>query len=73
MIKADPDLIFLADTICCQQTASTVAKRPGWSSISAVSNHRVIGLDDSVASQWGTRVPQLLAKIVDADKTIPVS
>ena len=30
VIDADPDLIFLADTLCCDQNAATVAERPGW-------------------------------------------
>ena len=30
IVKADPDLVVLADTKCCGQTAALVAKRPGW-------------------------------------------
>ena len=30
LIAANPDFVFLADTICCQQNAATVAARPGW-------------------------------------------
>jgi iron complex transport system substrate-binding protein len=73
IVKANPDLIFLADTDCCQQSESTVAKRPGWSSISAVANHHVIAVPDDVASQWGTRVPELLQAIVTADLAVPAS
>ncbi|MDQ4005889.1 MAG: ABC transporter substrate-binding protein, partial [Actinomycetota bacterium] len=29
IVDADPDLIFLADTKCCDQSAATVADRPG--------------------------------------------
>src|SRR5262249_30672544 len=36
LVTAAPDLIFLADTKCCQQTSATVAARPGWSAIPAV-------------------------------------
>jgi iron complex transport system substrate-binding protein len=32
IIKANPDYIILADTICCHQSAATVAGRPGWPS-----------------------------------------
>jgi iron complex transport system substrate-binding protein len=56
IVSADPDLIFLADTKCCHQTAATVAKRPGWSSISAVRNDHVVAVDDDIASRWGPRV-----------------
>ena len=30
IVSADPDLIFLADTKCCNETAETVAARDGW-------------------------------------------
>jgi iron complex transport system substrate-binding protein len=74
VIKANPDMIFLADTDCCQQTPATVAARPGWSTLSAVQNHHVVSAgSDDVASQWGTRLPDLLTAIVNADVAIPVS
>ena len=38
IVYANPDLIVLADTKCCEQTAATVAKRPGWDQIDAVAN-----------------------------------
>src|SRR5690606_18183419 len=60
IIEADPDLIFLADTVCCQQTAETVAARPGWDGISAVQNGNVVELNDDIASRWGPRVVDLL-------------
>ncbi|MGH3125872.1 MAG: ABC transporter substrate-binding protein, partial [Streptosporangiaceae bacterium] len=31
IIKANPDYIILADTVCCHQDAATVAARAGWS------------------------------------------
>ena len=66
ILEADPDLVFLADTKCCGQSASTVAKRPGWSGLSAVQNDAVIGLDDDVASRWGPRVVDLLRIVAAA-------
>ena len=66
IIKADPDLIFLADTKCCGQSAATVAKRPGWDQISAVQNGGVIELDDDIASRWGPRVVDFLQAVADA-------
>ncbi|MCG5212109.1 ABC transporter substrate-binding protein [Streptosporangium soli] len=57
--KADPDLIFLADTKCCGQSRDTLAKRPGWGKLSAVKNDQVIGLDDDIASRWGPRIADL--------------
>ncbi len=68
IVNANPDVVFLADTICCGQNASTVAAREGWSQIAAVRNGLVIGLDDSIASRWGPRTPQLLEAIIAAFK-----
>jgi iron complex transport system substrate-binding protein len=66
IIDANPELIFLADTKCCGQSAATVAQRPGWEQIDAVANEAVIPLDDDVASRWGPRVVDLLRTIADA-------
>jgi len=66
VIAADPDLIFLADTTCCQQSAATVAARPGWSTLRAVRNGNVVALDDSVASRWGPRVVDLVKAVAAA-------
>jgi iron complex transport system substrate-binding protein len=56
VISANPDLIFLADTKCCAETAATVAARPGWDAIAAVQNGGVIEMDDDIASRWGPRI-----------------
>jgi len=66
LIDADPDLVFLADTKCCDQTAQTFAARPGFDHLSAVRQGRVFNLDDDVASRWGPRVVELLRAIVAA-------
>jgi cobalamin transport system substrate-binding protein len=65
VVKADPDLIFLADTKCCGQSARTVAARDGWDQITAVRSDGVVELDDDVASRWGPRVVDFL-KIIAA-------
>lgn len=66
IIDADPDFIFLADTVCCGQTAETVANRPGWHVLSAVGSGNVVELDDSIASRWGPRVVDFFRVVVDA-------
>jgi iron complex transport system substrate-binding protein len=66
IVSANPDLIVLADSICCGQKASTVAARPGWSGISAVRHHRVIAIDDSVASRWGPRIVDFARAVATA-------
>jgi iron complex transport system substrate-binding protein len=60
IIRSNPDYIFLADTLCCGQNAKKVAKRPGWSVLSAVKDGHVAGLNDDIASRWGPRVVDLL-------------
>ena len=70
LLDADPDLIFLADTRCCSQTAVTVAERPGWETLTAVTNGTVVELDDDVASRWGPRIVHLLRVIVDSVNAI---
>ncbi|HET9115619.1 MAG TPA: ABC transporter substrate-binding protein [Gaiellaceae bacterium] len=58
IIAQNPQIVVLADTKCCRQTAATVGARPGWSTISAVQHGRVVGVDDDVASRWGPRIVQ---------------
>jgi len=71
LIKANPDMIFLADTKCCQQTAETVKARPGWSTITAVKTGQIVPLDDDIASRWGPRIVDLVRVITDAVAKVP--
>jgi iron complex transport system substrate-binding protein len=59
LLKADPDIILLADTKCCAQSAKALSER-GFSALSAVKSGQVVELDDDVASRWGPRVVDLL-------------
>jgi iron complex transport system substrate-binding protein len=56
VVSANPDVVVLADSKCCGQSARTVAARPGWGAIRAVRNGRVVAVDDDVASRWGPRI-----------------
>lgn len=66
IVGADPDLILLACTEFCGQSAATVAERPGWDTMTAVSDGRIVELDDDVASRWGPRVVELVEAVVEA-------
>jgi iron complex transport system substrate-binding protein len=66
IIKANPDFIILADTVCCHQTAATVARRPGWAGLTAVKAGHVILLNDDIASRWGPRIADLMRTVVTA-------
>jgi len=56
IVSSGPDLIVLADTVCCGQKPSTVAARPGWDRISAVRTGSIVRIHDSIASRWGPRL-----------------
>lgn len=71
IVSADPDLIFLADTKCCKQSAETISSRDGWALLSAVTNNRVIELDDDVPSRWGPRIVEFVVAIRDAIALVP--
>jgi iron complex transport system substrate-binding protein len=70
IIVSDPDLIVLADTVCCKQSAATLAARPGWSRIAAVKRGDVVPVEDSIASEWGPRVVLFLEKVAKAVKRL---
>jgi iron complex transport system substrate-binding protein len=71
LVSADPDMIFLADTKCCQQSADTVKARAGWAGITAVKSNQIVPLDDDIASRWGPRVVDLVRQITDAVAKVP--
>ncbi|MGH3319210.1 MAG: ABC transporter substrate-binding protein [Streptosporangiaceae bacterium] len=66
VIEKNPDLIFLADSQCCGQSTRTVAKRPGWSHVTAVRRGNVFVLDPDISSRWGPRVVDFLRAVVRA-------
>jgi iron complex transport system substrate-binding protein len=73
IIAADPDLILLADTLCCEQNAAAVAARPGWEAMKAVVDGGVVELNDDVASRWGPRIVDLLSQIAGAASDVTAS
>ena len=72
IVAQNPDLIFLADTKCCKQSAQTVGARPGWSELNAVKRSQVIALDDDIASRWGPRIVDQFRTIVEATSKVAV-
>lgn len=73
ILDQDPALIFLADTKCCGESATTAAARPGWSELTAVRDGTVIELDDDIASRWGPRVVDFYAAISAGISKVPVA
>jgi iron complex transport system substrate-binding protein len=56
LVEQAPDIIVLADTKCCGESAATVAQRPAFGTIPAVVEGRIVEADDDVVSRWGPRV-----------------
>jgi ABC-type Fe3+-hydroxamate transport system substrate-binding protein len=65
VVGAAPDLIVLADTICCDQTAETVAERPAFDTVPAVQEGRVLEGSDDIASRWGPRIADFAESVAD--------
>ena len=55
LLKSDPQVIFLADAQY-GVTADSVAKRAGWSQISAIKNKKIVELPADIPSRWGPRL-----------------
>lgn len=66
VVAASPDLIVLADTVCCGQSPATVAQRPGWHRISAVRTGSIVRIDDAIASRWGPRLVSFFRAMASA-------
>jgi iron complex transport system substrate-binding protein len=73
LVDADPDMVFLADTKCCQQDLATFGARPGFAGMTAVETGRVVPLDDDIASRWGPRIVDMLRAITEAVAEVPVA
>ncbi|MFN8223823.1 MAG: ABC transporter substrate-binding protein [Gaiellales bacterium] len=70
IVKASPDLIVLADSVCCGVTAGKAGGRPGWSSIAAVRSGSILRVDDSIASRWGPRLVNFYRAMATALKRL---
>jgi iron complex transport system substrate-binding protein len=66
IVSSNPDLVVLADSVCCGQNADSVAGRPGWSGIKAVRNRSILRIDDSIASRWGPRLVNFVRAVGSA-------
>lgn len=64
ILASDPNLIVYTDAYTYD--AEDIAARPGWDSLSAVTDGNIVEVDDDVASRWGPRVVDFLQVIVDS-------
>jgi iron complex transport system substrate-binding protein len=60
-----PDVVVLADTVCCDQTAETFAQRPAFDTLPAVTEGRVLAANDDIASRWGPRVADFAESVAE--------
>lgn len=72
ILQQDPDLIFLADTICCGITGESIQDRPGWNNLTAVQTGSVVELNDDVASRWGPRIVDHIRIVATATAALSV-
>lgn len=70
IVSQSPNLIVLADSVCCGQTPTKVASRPGWSGIDAVKTWSIVRIDDSIASRWGPRIMNFVRAVAIALKRL---
>jgi iron complex transport system substrate-binding protein len=69
VVAANPNFIILGDA-AYGVSPESVAKRPGWDSLSAVKNNQVFPFDDNLASRPGPRLVdglEALAKLLHPD------
>jgi iron complex transport system substrate-binding protein len=66
IVAASPSIIVLADSVCCGASPQSVSGRPGWNTISAVRNHAIVKINDSIASRWGPRIVNFVRAVAAA-------
>jgi iron complex transport system substrate-binding protein len=64
VIKANPDYIFLTDGA----SIDSVKGRPGWATISAVVNMKIVTLPEDIPSRWGPRIVDFYKAVAQALK-----
>lgn len=67
IIQSNPDVIVITDAY--SYGPADIAARPGWDTIKAVADDRVVVVNDDVASRWGPRVVEFLRTIAAATPT----
>lgn len=73
IVDANPDMIFLACTIYCGETAESVSARDGWADLTAVQSGSIIEMNDDIASRWGPRTVDYLEQVAAAVDSLLVS
>ena len=72
IISANPDFIFLADG-AFGESPETIAARPGWESLKAVTDGNVVVVDGDISSRWGPRIVDYIAAVSAAMAKVAVA
>ena len=70
LLEADPDLVFLACTVYCDETAQTFGSRDGFGAMTAVVEGNIAELNDDVVSRWGPRIVDFATQVADLTSKI---
>lgn len=70
ILESDPDIIFYGCAVWCGTTAESIAERPGWSELQAVSSGLLFEVDDDLSSRWGPRLIEFARLIGETLQTL---
>ena len=65
VISQDPDVIVYTIGVMTTTTADEIASRPGWDTITAVTNEDIYSMDDNLVSRYGPRVVDGLEQLAE--------
>ena len=56
VLAQDPEIIVYTSGVMSSTTAESIAARPGWENISAITNDMIFSVDDNLLSRYGPRI-----------------
>lgn len=66
VLAADPEVVLLSDAESAGETAESVAARPGWDGVSAVTTGRIVPIDPDIVNRPGPRLADGIEAIARA-------
>lgn len=65
VIAQNPDVIVYTTGVMSTTTADTIASRPGWDTMTAVTDDQIYGIDDNLVSRYGPRIVDGLEQLAE--------
>jgi len=65
VIAQNPEIIVYTSGVMSSTTAETIAARPGWTSIAAISGDDIHSIDDNLLSRYGPRIIDGLEQLAE--------